>query len=77
MVNHELETGEGFVAAKDVQVGDVIHMRNSPPEWKSPLRNSYVNDDGYVVLQLENGMDLALGPEELVAVSRLEEPVEG
>lgn len=77
MVNHELEAGEQFILAQDVQVGDVVHMRNSPPEWKSAVRNCFVNESGYVVLQLENGMDLALGPEDLVAVTRPEELVEG
>lgn len=77
MTNHELDAGEEWVKAEDVRPGDVVHMPNSPPEWRSPLRSSFVNDSGYVVLQLENGMDLALGPEDLVAVNRPEIAVEG
>jgi hypothetical protein len=73
MVNHELEAQEQWVPAQDVLVGDTVHGPNSPAEWKSPLRNSFVNSDGYVVLQLENGMDLTFGPEDMVAVTR---PVE-
>ncbi len=76
MVRFELEEGEAWVPAKDVLVGDLVHGPNSPPEWKSPLRASYVNSDGYVVLQLENGMDLAFGPDDQVGVTRLEVPAE-
>jgi hypothetical protein len=77
VIDFELEPGEVWMEAAHVEVGDTVHMANSPADWRSPVRATYMNADGYVVLQLENGMDFTLGPGDSVAVERMVPAAEG